>query len=132
MFLQELNEMERKKFLELAVHGMKVNNELHESQLEIIDTFKLEMGLEAYEVTDTNIDDILSFFVDSTKSVKKIVFIELFGVLLSDGVFDDMEKELVQLCSNKWSFHNSEINKMKRWVKDFNDLLSEGYEYILR
>ncbi|MTI71447.1 MAG: hypothetical protein FH751_14470 [Firmicutes bacterium] len=132
MFLQELNDIQRKNFLELAVYGMKVNEELHESQKNIINTFRLEMCIEDYVIKNKPIKDIITEFQGSKKSIKKIVLIELFGVLLTDGAFDDKESDLVNLCAKKWNFRDSEIKKMRRWVQDFNDLLVEGYEYIMK
>ena len=131
MFLQELNEGHRRNFLELAVYGMKVNGELHESQKNIINTFRLEMELEEYELKNKSVKEILLAFKSSGKSTQKIVFTELFG-LLTDGEFDDKEKELVRIFAKEWNFRESEINRIRRWVQDFNDLLTEGYEYIMR
>lgn len=32
----------------------------------------------------------------------------------------------------EWGFRASEIRRMVRWTQDFNDLLAEGYDIILK
>jgi hypothetical protein len=130
MFLQELNDKEQRDFLELATYAMKVDGDLHDNEINIINTFRLEMGKEDYNVVDKELDYLLKSFRASTKKVKKVVLIELFGVILADGVYGDFEKEFVEEITKIWEMKKRDISKIQNWVEDFNELVSEGYEYI--
>lgn len=130
MFLQELNNKERNDFLELATYAMEVDGELHSSEINIINTFRLEMGKENYKVEGKELKFLLKRFDMSTKKIKKIVLIELFGVLLADGVYDEFEKNFVDEVIKVWNIKKREISKIQNWVEDFNDLVSEGYNFI--
>lgn len=130
MFLQELNNRERNDFLELATYAMKVDGELHSAEINIINTFRLEMNKENYEVEGKELIFLLKRFDMSTKKIKKIVLIELFGVLLADGIYDEFEKSFIDEVIKVWNIKKREISKIQNWVEDFNDLVSEGYEFI--
>ena len=76
--------------------------------------------------------DLVTAFQASTKKVKKAIIIELAGVLDADELIDDIEQGWLIKLGSDWGFRDSEIRKMIRWTQDFNDLLAEGYEYILK
>lgn len=130
MFLQELNEREQKDFLELATYAMKVDGDLHVNEINIINTFRLEMSKEDYVVTDKNVNEILKGFRMSTKKVKKIILMELFGVILADGVYEEFEQKLIEEIMKVWELKKRDISRIQNWVVDFNELVNEGYEYI--
>lgn len=132
MFLNLLNETEGKDFLELAMIAMKIDGKTEESELNIFQSFKNEMMLFDYQLTNKNYDDIVTDLKKSSKQVKKAVIIEITGILDADGIVKASESNWVEKLGADLEFRDSEIRKMVRWVQDFNDLLIEGYEYINR
>lgn len=130
MFLNMLNEKEGKNFLELATIAMKVNGVIKSSEQAVYNTYKKEMDINDYVVKDKKLKDLVTDFKGSTKKVKRAVIIELAGVLDADEEIDDNEENWIMKLGYDWGFRDSEIRKMVRWTKDFNDLLAEGYEYI--
>ncbi len=131
MFLGILNEKEAKNFLELANIAMLANgDEAKESEKAILDTFKMELGMQDYTITNKKLSDLVTAFQASTKKVKRAVIIELAGVLDVDQGIDEMENAWITKLGADWNFRDSEIKKMVRWTQDFNDLIEEAYEYI--
>lgn len=130
MFLNMLNEKEGKNFLELASIAMKVNGVIKESEKAVFQTYKMELGLSDYTLRNAELKELVTAFQGSTKKVKRVIIIELSGVLDADEEIDANEENWILKLGNDWGFRDSEIRKMVRWTQDFNDLLAEGYEYI--
>ncbi len=132
MFLKELNKKERENFLELANYVIKVDGEVSAVETNIFENYVAEMKLykEEYKLKNKDIDEVIKEFNASTKKKKKIVLIELFGIILCNNDYHEEEKKLVEKIQKEWNFRDYEINKCKRWVEDFNDLLEEAYIFI--
>lgn len=132
MFLNMLNEKERKNFLELASIAMNVDDKVDESEKHVMEVYRNEMSLHDYVVKNKELKDLVTAFQASTKKIKKAVIIELAGVLDADELIGDNEESWILKLGIDWGFRDSEIRKMVRWTQDFNDLLAEGYGYILK
>ena len=85
-----------------------------------------------YKLQNKKESELVTAFQASTKKVKKAVIIELAGVLDADEVIDGSEESWILKIGTEWGFRASEVRKMVRWTQDFNDLLAEGYEIILK
>lgn len=132
MFLSMLNEKEQKNFMELAQIAMSVDGKIDESELQVMDVYRRETTLLDYEVQNKKESDLITAFQASTKKVRKAVIIELAGVLDADEVIESTEESWILNLGTEWGFRTSEIRRMVRWTQDFNDLLAEGYEIILK
>lgn len=132
MFLSMLNEKEQKNFMELAQIAMSVDGKIDESELQVMDVYRRETTLLDYEVQNKKESDLITAFQASTKKVRKAVIIELAGVLDADETIESTEESWILNLGTEWGFRTSEIRRMVRWTQDFNDLLAEGYEIILK
>ena len=131
MFLTMLNEKEQKNFLELAVIAIAVDGKIDEREKNIIDVYRKETNLQNYAIQNLDLQALLTEFQASTKKIKRAVLIELAGVLDADDEVVDSEKDWIFNVGREWGFREAEIKKMVLWAQDFNDLLAEGYNYIL-
>ena len=132
MFLNMLNEKEQKNFMELAAIAMSVDGKIEESEKEVIDVYRREMNLHDYEIKNKEQKELITAFQASTKKIKRAVIIELAGVLDPDEIIDENEENWIMKIGQEWGFRASEIRRMVRWTQDFNDLLAEGYDIILK
>ena len=130
MFLNLLNEREGKNFLELASIAMKIDGTVDESEIRVFETYRMELNLPDYKLANKEQKEIVTAFQASTKKVKRAIIIELAGVLDADDEIDENEESWIYKLGTDWGFRDSEIRKMVRWTQDFNDLLTEAYEYI--
>lgn len=130
MFLTMLNEKERKNFLELAHIAMNLSDDDKKEEVAVVHSFRREMELDDYEIVNKSLEDLIMAFNSSVKKVKRVVVIELAGVLDADEEIDDKEKNWINKLGKDLGFREAELRKLIRWTQDFNDLLQEGYNYI--
>lgn len=132
MFLQELNERERKNFLELAYYVMKVDGTIDPKELNIFNNFRAEMFLseDSYAIKNKELKTIITELNASRKSIKKIILIELMGIVLSNDEYHEKEADVIEEIKKAWNLRDYEVKKTKRWVEDFNDMLKEAYMFI--
>lgn len=125
-----LNEKERKNFLELAHIAMNLSDDDKKEEVAVVHSFRREMELDDYEMVNKSLEDLIMAFNSSVKKVKRVVIIELAGVLDADEEIDDKEENWINKLGKDLGFREAELRKLIRWTQDFNDLLQEGYSYI--
>lgn len=128
MFLQELNLKEKKNFLELAYQAISVDGKHDEEELNMFNNFRAEMNLseEEYEIVKKPLKNIIMDFNSSKKRIRKAVMYEIFGIILANKEYHKAEEEMIETLQKEWGFRDYDVKKIKRWVEDFNDLLSEA------
>lgn len=132
MFLNELNDKEKKNFLELAYHAMTVDDNIDHRENEIFQNFRAELRLSEteYQIANKQVKAIITEFQASKKRVKKIVLFELWGIILADEAYSQAERELIGELAAAWNLKQFEVTKAKRWVQDFNEMLGEAYRFL--
>ncbi len=133
MYLDLLDKKEQENFLELARYAMGLNGEHKEEEEEVLTGFKNECEMPEYKAhRQEDIKKIIFDLKGSTKKVKKIVMIELFGILLADGEVCSNEAKFVDMLSEEFRIKEFEVKRIQRWVEAMNDLFAEGVELINR
>lgn len=131
MYLSELNIGEKKNFLELAKFSMGLNGEHKEEEQEVFASFLSECDLTGFKVQkQDNIDSVIKVLGKSKTKNKKILLIELFGILLADGNVCDEEAAFMDKLANAFGFEEYQVRKIQRWVEAMNDIVEEGYNLI--
>lgn len=131
MYLYLLNIEEQKNFLELATFAMDLDGVRKDEEETIISEFKSECELFDYVVNKQNeIDKVISTLRSSTKKVKKVIILELVGILSSDGNLTEEELNFLDKLSQEYNIKEYEIKRIIRWVEAMNDIVKEGYEII--
>lgn len=128
MFLQELNLKERKNFLELAYYTMGVDGKRDPAEINMFNNFRAEMNLpeDEYKIAEKPLKAILTDFNSSKKRIRKAVMYEIFGIIFANNEYHKAEEEMIETLQKEWGFRDYDVKKIKRWVEDFNDLLSEA------
>lgn len=131
MYLDLLNKEEQQDFLELARYSMGLNGEYKQEEEEVLLGYKYECQLVDYKAyRQKDINKIIRNLSSSTKKVKKIILVELFGILLADGEVCDEEAKFVNVLSQEFRIKEYEVARIQRWVEAMNDIFQEGYELI--
>ncbi|QQX81374.1 TerB family tellurite resistance protein [Shewanella sp. KX20019] len=131
MYLSELNIGEKKNFLEITKYAMGLNGEYKEEELEVFTSFIYECGLSSYDLQkQDNIDNVIKVLAKSATKMKRIILIELFGILLADGNICDKEEAFMTKLANAFDVESYEYKRYQRWVEAMNDIVSEGYNLI--
>jgi tellurite resistance protein len=132
MFLSQLLEVSKKNFLILAKHSMGLNGEFKDEELEIYTSFQHECDLPDYdpEVNKEGLAEAIESLSGRDITIRKVVMIELLGIMMADGVICDAEQEFVNQLSVSFDLEGYQIKRMKRWVSGMNDLVEEGYRIV--
>ncbi|MFS1437037.1 TerB family tellurite resistance protein [Shewanella sp. 10N.286.48.A6] len=131
MYLSELNIGEKKNFLELAHFSMGLNGTHKDEELEVFQSFMHECELPSYELSkQQNIEGVTKVISKSSNKNKRIVLLELFGILLADGDVCEEESNFMSKLSAAMGFEEYEMKKIHRWVLAMNDLYLEGQQLI--
>lgn len=131
MYLSELNIGEKKNFLELARYSMRLNGQLKSEEREIYQSFVQECGLLEYQLEkQDNISSVVKVLSKSSEKHKRIILVELFGILLADGEVCANEQGFMDKLAKYFVIESYEMKKIQRWVEAMNDLVTEGYALI--
>ena len=131
MYLDLLNKKEQKFFLELARYSMGLNGEQKAEEEEILLSYKYECQLVNYSAhKQDDIQKIINHLKGSFKKVKKIILIELFGIMFADNEYCAKEEEFMNNLAEQFDIKGYELSRIQRWVEAMNDIAQEGYELI--
>ena len=133
MYLDLLKEDEQKDFLELARYAMGLNGEHKEDEEIILTSYKFECQLVDYTACrQDEIEEVISNLAASTKKIRKVILVELFGILLADGEVCSAEDSFINQLAKNFRIKEHEVSRIKRWVEAMNDIVREGHELITR
>ena len=97
MFLNKLNYSEKKMFLNLSILAAKANDVFTYEEKALLDEYCKEMDITDVDYSSVeSIENITAFFSRSEDQIKKIVILELYGLVFADGSFDDCETDFVK------------------------------------
>jgi hypothetical protein len=133
MFLKKLSRPNQKLFLELACYSAKVDNEFNTFEKTMINEYRKEMDLDElkYKVKNLSFDDILKKLSKSSEQEKKIIFIELIGLVLSDKKYKKQEKTLIENLMKAFEISDKLRVKAVKWVKDLQKFYQTGIKMVM-
>lgn len=132
MFLGQLLEVSKKNFLILAKHSMGLNGEFKDEELEIYRSFQHECDLPDYdpEVNEKGLAEAITSLSGRDMTIRKVVMIELLGIMMADGIICDSEQEFISQLSASFDLEGYQVKRMERWVSGMNDIVEEGYRIV--
>lgn len=120
MFLNELSYQEKKMFLDLSIHVAKANDTLAAEEKALISTYCTEMQLSPIELYETEtIETITAYFALADEHVKKVIMLELFGLVYVDGSFDSEETSMVKSFADSIGVSKEVYNKLHKAIKEY-------------
>ena len=127
MFLSELRDTQKELFLDLSIYlSMRDGNFADVEKNTIIQMCK-EMGIDKRLVPVLNFDDVLNQLAESvTIREKRIIILEIGGVILADGFFSTEEESAMKQISDSLKIDYSQCKKAIAMIQD----LYEGYSKI--
>jgi len=131
MYLHLLKEEEQKDFLELAYHLMGIDGTHQDEEITVFESYKHECSLQEYIISkQNNLESIISNFRISSVKTKKIILIELFGILLADGEVHENEKTFINHIATSFEITEEELEKINKWVLAMDHIVKLGYTII--
>lgn len=131
MFLNKLNEKEKESFLSLAHHIANCDDNFSQEEQKMISAYCREMT-----TLDIDYDEEL-FDLDSTLNnfgtlqSQKIVLIELFALVFSDGHYiHDEEVKIIEAMTQKFNIDANLVDVFANWSKSIIALINQGKSLI--
>ena len=125
MFLHVLKDDAKKKFLELVYKVATCDNEYAEDEEEIINSYKAELGVS--EIGDTGtIAELVQYFSEEDKELRRILFFEIYGLIIVDEKRDEAEEAILQMMRESFRLSDQECAAMAKAAEQ----LQEAYDAV--
>lgn len=101
MFLNQLSEKEKEAFISLSVHVSHSNGIFADEEKVMIQEYSKEMEIPEFDTNEAkSIDEIINVFKSSELHIKKVIMLEVLGLVYSDGFYDAEEENFIKKFSN--------------------------------
>ncbi|AYD39982.1 hypothetical protein D4Z93_05415 [Clostridium fermenticellae] len=124
MFLNELNKKESIAFVNLVELLAKSDNLFAKKEKNLICDYIEELSLNKDEIPHMSFDKIIEQLKDSTSRIKNIIYLELIGLALIDGSFDEEEIKFLNAIAGQFKFTREDQQKFI----DFFKILKDKYD----
>jgi len=121
MFLQKLNDREKKHFLYLAQKLIKIDNKIKVVEVSLLKKLTEEMGLsmkDALKVEDIN----KAWQIFTAREARIILLVELISIGYVDDDFCASENELIKEICSAFSISDTKLQLIEQWVIDERSL----------
>ena len=131
MFLNRLDTREKEAFVSLAIRAAEANGQIVDEEYQMIEEYCREMNIEKFDMkTALTKEDIIKLYAGSQEQNKKIVILELIGLMYADGDYDAEEKAFVEEIANGIGVSNDASKKMEKVLLKYVEMTKELMECI--
>lgn len=135
MFLNELNKKESIAFINLVTLLAQTDNSYSEKEKELIADYKNELSLKDETLESLSFEAAIKELNNSTPRIKNIIYFELVGLALIDGVYEDSEIDYLNKLASSFNISKDKQNDYVTYfkvVKDLYDATFIDYESKLK
>ena len=93
-----------------------------------------ELGIkEQIPSGDIDVESVLSELKEKTNSIeKRVISLEILGLMYSDGEYDSSEKEFVDELVNKFEITKDELEKIDKLLNEYSEVYKKMVSEIFR
>jgi uncharacterized tellurite resistance protein B-like protein len=130
MFLKDLNDDERRAFLELAHQVAEVDGDLAGVEAEMLAYFRIELGLDdaTYPIQGMAVADAAACFASDES--RRAALMELMLVVMADGVAHPGEHALLAEVAEHFAIDDDTAERQFAWVQRLMALVATGKRLI--
>lgn len=133
MFLNSLNEKQKNFFIELAIKAAESNGIVALEQKNMLKCFAMEMNITPKYSTDNDTETIIRNLIDiSTEKELKIILFEILGIIVSDAVFDEQEKEFVKHMVERCNINPNLVDEMVNLLYEYTAVYQNMVNLVLQ
>lgn len=133
MFLNRLSNEEKKAFIGLSVYAAMCNGDFHDKEKDMIEEYCKEMGIAFFDAENiTSLSEIINLYSKSETATKRIVLMELLGLMYTDGNFDDKEKEFVKKIAQGIGLNQHDIDVQQKVLQKYMAVIEEMTKAIFQ
>ena len=123
MFLGSLNQNEKEAFISLAIRAAESNDQFSDDEKAMISEYCREMDMSGYEQdVPKTIEEIVDCYINSEERHKKIVVLELIGLMYADGYYDAKEQKFVTSFADKIDVSSDMVKKIENIIMQYVDI----------
>ncbi len=132
MFLSLLSKEEKFYFIDLLTKLVSVDGEANETELQVINRLKYEMGEDALKYRKSNqpISKLIEYFAEKTKSTKNLVFMNLVSASLYDEWYSVEEHFLIEEIQQAFGLTDKKKADLMKIVYSERDLRERAKRII--
>ncbi len=131
MFLNRLTVLEKENFVSLALHAAESNEVVTDEEYAMFEEYCREMGIAFFDSKNEKpLDEVISFFKESDLRSKKIVLLEMIGLMYADGSYDELEKKFVLDFSSGIGLSDKDVEKMEKLILEYLSFTEKVVEEI--
>ncbi|MDD2957656.1 MAG: hypothetical protein PHR92_03915 [Lachnospiraceae bacterium] len=127
MFLCELDEEEKKKYLSMAKQFADIDGSSTEEEKAVLYNSQNEMGMKAQVQTGETLEELAAYFSDKSKQVRRTLLFELYMLAFCDGDLTEEEKAVLRMLLEKFNISRKKAKEIRQLAID----LQMQYERIL-
>lgn len=129
MFLNLFNQEEKENFLELVFKIANIDENYDEDEEQLINNYKIELGLS--DIPDTSsIEILIEFFSEKSEQIQKIVWFELYALIMADDVVAIEEAKIIDLVKNDFTISEESISNIQDLAIDLKKVYERIYDCI--
>ena len=132
MFLSLLTKEEKFYFIDLIVKVVNVDGDPTETEMQIINRLKYEMGEEVsrYRKSSMSLEKLTEYFSQKPKATKNLVFMNLISTSLYDEFYSVEEHLLIEEIQNSFEISNKKKSDLMKIVYAERDLREKAKRTI--
>ncbi len=130
MYLNYLEENEKKAFLKLAHMIANSDDEFCDNERIIINSYCNEMGIRDIEFDKNELIDIIAYQFKTDQS-RRIVIFELMNIINANGEFKDNERAIIDVLLKEFNIEEKFLNDVKQWSDSMSHLVEQGYKLVI-
>lgn len=132
MFLNQLNQENKESFLKICVLASLSNDVFEQEEREMISAYCREMNIHD-NIPDCNesLEEVLKNLGDKASDVeKKIILMEVIGLLKSDGLYDEKEMIFINSLVKGLNIKEEVLSKIISLLEVYTTVYKELYSTI--
>ncbi|WP_160671151.1 hypothetical protein [Clostridium sp. C8-1-8] len=122
MFLNELSKREAILFINLVKSIATVDQVFSEKEQQLVADYLEELSLKDSDLEEVSFDQSLEGLKNSTTKNKNIIYFELVGLALVDGVYSEEELKLLEKISASLEISSEKETAFLNFFKEVKDL----------
>jgi hypothetical protein len=130
MFFELMSREEKKNCLALLSGLAKVDGHVHERENELIAGYSFMMGLNVEEIVEQPVQKLIEYFSSKSEIIRKAVYLESFGLVLSDSFFHPLEQSVMKDMRNAFGFAPEFSNQCAAWIQKLLPTYYEGFSLV--
>ncbi|MBK1809385.1 hypothetical protein JHL18_01825 [Clostridium sp. YIM B02505] len=122
MFLNELSKKESILFINLVKNLANVDKVFSEKEEQLLSDYLEELSLNSSEVDSLSFDDSIKALASSTSRIQNIIYFELVGLALVDGLYSVEETTFLSKVADAFNINEAKQTSFLNFFKDIKDL----------